>query len=84
MSDRFVSGGVIGSSNEPSSEGGAPTSDERAAAQPAPPGKNSTEWEAVQKQLEAERRRREEQRRKAVEGEEKSLYDILQENKGAF
>lgn len=40
------------------------------------------EWEAVQQELEAERKMREEQRRKMVGGEEKSLYDILQANKG--
>ena len=85
MSDRFVSGGTIGPSKDLAE--GAATSDERAAAAAAaaaapPPGKNSAEWEAVQKQLETERQRREEQRRKAATGEEKSLYDILQENKG--
>lgn len=80
MSDRFVSGGTIGPSKDLAEE--PATSDERAAAAAPPPGKNSAEWEAVQKQLEAERQLREEQRRKAVTGEEKSLYDILQENKG--
>lgn len=47
--------------------------------------KKNTEWEAVQKELEAERRRREEARVKAVEGGgEKSLYDVLQANKGMY
>ncbi|KAL2758803.1 hypothetical protein ACRALDRAFT_2026259 [Sodiomyces alcalophilus JCM 7366] len=47
-------------------------------------GKSSAEWEAVQRELEAERRRRDEARAKAVnEGGEQSLYDILQANKAA-
>lgn len=75
MANRFVSGGTIGSSGEEpkeaSNEGSAATTSVR-----------NTEWEAVQKELEADRQRREEQRRKAAEGEEKSLYDILQANKG--
>lgn len=36
----------------------------------------------MQKELDAERKRREEARHKAASGEEKSLYDILQANKG--
>ncbi|KAF6835679.1 hypothetical protein CPLU01_04149 [Colletotrichum plurivorum] len=43
--------------------------------------KKSAEWELVQKELDAERKRREEARVKAVEGGEKSLYDVLQANK---
>lgn len=75
MSNRFVSGGTISSGNEPA---------EAPSVTTAATSKNSAEWEAVQKQLETERQRREEQRRKAAAGEDKSLYDILQENKGAF
>lgn len=47
--------------------------------------KTPTEWEAVQKVLDEERRRRAEARKLAVEGGtggERSLYDILQANKG--
>ena len=44
---------------------------------------SSKEWEAVQKDLEEERRRRAEARKRDVEGGgEKSLYEILQANKG--
>ncbi|TDZ72024.1 hypothetical protein CTRI78_v001496 [Colletotrichum trifolii] len=45
--------------------------------------KKNEAWEAVQKELETERKRREEKRREAVEGGEKSLYDVLQANKAA-
>ncbi|KAI8215981.1 hypothetical protein K4K54_000378 [Colletotrichum sp. SAR 10_86] len=45
--------------------------------------KKNAEWEAVQKELDAERKRREEARVKAVEGGERSLYDVLQANKAA-
>ncbi|CAH0059726.1 unnamed protein product [Clonostachys solani] len=78
MSDRFVSGGTIGGS-----EGEKASSAE--SGPPASSGgtKNAAQWEAVERELEAERKRREEQRRKAVEGEEKSLYEILQDNKAA-
>ena len=69
---RFVSSGTI------SSTGGE-------TAKPATESKGdlNPEWERVQKELEAERAKRSEARRKAVEGEEKSLYDILQANKAA-
>lgn len=70
---RFVSAGTIGSNGEPAAEV-APKDTQQAA--------KNTEWEAVEKELEAERARREEQRRKAVTGEEKSLYEILEANKG--
>jgi hypothetical protein len=46
-------------------------------------GKHSDEWLAVQKELEAERRRREDARTAAVgQNGEKSLYEVLQANKG--
>lgn len=80
MASRFVSGGTISSSGEVSKDETAATT--RPPEQP-PLGKN-TEWEAVQQELEAERKRREEARLKAATGEEKSLYDILQANKGDF
>lgn len=47
-------------------------------------GTRHAEWEVVQKELEAERRQREEARRAAAEGGEKSLYEVLQANKGGF
>lgn len=87
MSSRFVSGGTI-SSGEPgaaeTSTSKAGTSAAAAAAEPPPSSSRNAEWEAVEKELAAERQRREEQRRKAATGEEKSLFDILQDNKGVF
>jgi hypothetical protein len=77
MSDRFVSGGTIGGS-----AGEEKTTSADSAPSVSSGTKNAAQWEAVERELEAERRRREEQRRKAVEGEEKSLYEILQDNKG--
>ncbi|VUC20570.1 unnamed protein product [Clonostachys rosea] len=78
MSDRFVSGGTIGGT-----EGEKTTSTDSGPPQASSGTKNAAQWEAVERELEAERKRREEQRRKAVEGEEKSLYEILQDNKAA-
>ncbi|CAM1507166.1 Fc.00g068070.m01.CDS01 [Cosmosporella sp. VM-42] len=75
MSNRFVSGGTITSSGEVSKDAPPPTS----TAQPA----KNKEWEAVQQELEADRKRREEARVKAVTGEERSLFDILEANKAA-
>jgi len=95
MASRFVSGGAIDAA---SGEAIAPEALAAAAAAAATgPGaadagsqgdrsgravKKQAEWEAVQRELEAERRRREEQRAKMAAGEEKSLYAILQANKG--
>jgi hypothetical protein len=83
MSSRFVSGGVIDGSGE--AAGGAEDVEvrdtEHKGGGEAP---RNAEWEAVQKELEDQRREREERRAKAASGEERSLYDILQANKGAF
>ena len=91
MTSRFVSGGTIAGD-----DGIEPPASSSTAPKPLPlpppqqsaqwnkeaPKKNP-EWEAVQRELDAERRRREEARKSAVEGSgEKSLYDILQANKG--
>lgn len=46
------------------------------------PGDTTTEWAAVQQELENARKARAEQRVKAASGEERSLYDVLQANKG--
>ena len=80
MSNRFVSAGKIGSSGEISKDAnGTGSSPGQLLNDPV----KSKEWEAVEKELEAERKRREEARVKAATGEgEKSLYDILQANKG--
>ncbi|KAI1370658.1 hypothetical protein F4677DRAFT_346950 [Hypoxylon crocopeplum] len=88
MSSRFVSAGTIA---------GDGSSEPQQPASVSPPkatenvqwdneaSKKNSEWEAVQRDLEADRRRREEARRALVEGDggEKSLYDILQANKAA-
>jgi hypothetical protein len=78
MSGRFVSGGTIASTGEVSNDAPKDTQEK-----PDRTVKNK-EWEIVQQELEAERKRREESRAKAAEGGEKSLYDVLQENKGLY
>jgi len=75
MSNRFVSGGTISSS-------GDDRPDQRLGEEKGASAGTNAQWEAVQKQLDAERQQREESRRKAIEGGERSLYDVLQENKG--
>ncbi|KAL2207451.1 hypothetical protein CC79DRAFT_1321537 [Sarocladium strictum] len=76
MANRFVSGGVIDSSGEVAEKG-------QGTGESAKETSKNSEWEAVQKELEAERKRRDEQRIKAASGEEKSLFEILQANKEA-
>jgi hypothetical protein len=81
MSNRFVSGGTINSTGESSKE------EEASHPDNSPLGGDlakNHEWDIVQQELDAERRRRDESRLKAAQGEEKSLYDILQANKGMF
>ncbi|GAB0134600.1 hypothetical protein EsDP_00002965 [Epichloe bromicola] len=77
MSNRFVSGGTIG----PPGDQAIPQDDSR----PARPhmADTTTEWAAVQQELENARKARAEQRVKAASGEERSLYDVLQANKAA-
>ncbi len=81
MSSRFVSGGAI------DAETG------EATTAPAPPPARETaadlvvkkgEWLAVQKELEAERQQREAHRLATAAEPEKSLFEVLQANKGAF
>lgn len=89
MSSRFVSGGTIGATGD-STE--APKPREALTRVDVPSTKfgstsvsgtkKNAEWEAVQAELEKERQQRQEARAKAVQGEEKSLYDVLQANKG--
>lgn len=74
---RFVSGGTIGegaSSSAPAPADSGPDDKAKSA--------KAAEWQAVQAELDAERQRREEHRRKVAEGGDKSLYEVLQENKG--
>ncbi|KAL1867340.1 hypothetical protein VTK73DRAFT_4247 [Phialemonium thermophilum] len=93
MASRFVSAGAIdpttGEAAKPveptTSDGGSDSRDHGVG----PAAKAEDEWAAVQRELEAERKRREEQRAAAMNsagsgpGGEKSLYEILQENKAA-
>lgn len=76
MTSRFVSGGAIDSASGERIEVAAPADGEAAV------GKNNAEWEAVQKEVEETRKRREEARKLEESGEQKSLFDILQANKG--
>lgn len=82
MASHFVSGGTIGPSGEAASHNDADGGSEPRAT-PLAAAKRKSEWEAVQLELEAERKRRDEARLKAATGGEKSLYDILQANKGS-
>ncbi|OTA57624.1 hypothetical protein K449DRAFT_467630 [Hypoxylon sp. EC38] len=88
MTSRFVSGGTI--TGDGHNESQQPTSTSPPRTQHAQWDKDAykknAEWEAVQKDLEAERWQREEARRAQVEGGaggERSLYEILQANKAA-
>ncbi|KAI0172135.1 hypothetical protein GGR52DRAFT_456338 [Hypoxylon sp. FL1284] len=87
MSSRFVSGGTIaGDGHGEAQPAGAPApSAQNAQWDTKEASAKKTEWEAVQRDLDADRRRREEARRAQVEGggDSKSLYDILQANKAA-
>ena len=96
MSNHFVSGGKIGPTGEPYKDDSGKASPQDGGQKQQQQGDGqqqqqqpsaqrlakNIEWEAVQKELDAERKRREEARHKAASGEEKSLYDILQANKG--
>lgn len=76
MASRFVSAGAIDPVTGEATS--AKTADEgRPAADP-----KDDEWAIVQRELEAERRRREEQKASAAAGGEKSLYEVLEANKG--
>lgn len=89
MSSRFVSAGAI---DPTTGEAAAAAAASSTAAERVPtdssdgrPRKpNSDEWLAVEKELEAERRRREEARKAAAGGGERSLFEVLQANKGMW
>ncbi|KAI1075533.1 N-terminal domain of NEFA-interacting nuclear protein NIP30-domain-containing protein [Whalleya microplaca] len=87
MTSRFVSGGTIASDGAPTPAPAAspPKPQSSQWDKEAPRDGASATWEAVQKELEADRRRREDARRAEVEGHggEKSLYEVLQANKAA-
>lgn len=77
MSSRFVSAGAI----DPVTGEAASDTATNSSAPPADP--KTDEWLVVQKELDAERRRREEHKASAAAaGEEKSLYEVLEANKG--
>ncbi|KAG5980480.1 hypothetical protein E4U43_006740, partial [Claviceps pusilla] len=88
---RFISAGTIlpnaDAANPPIiSPGQHDNGPASAAAAAPPPGRphmadTSTEWAAVQKELEEGRRARAAQRSRAAEGGERSLYEVLQANK---
>ncbi|KAI1456403.1 hypothetical protein F4805DRAFT_458827 [Annulohypoxylon moriforme] len=97
MTSRFVSGGTIAGNGQidhkPATQQSPPLTAvaKTETAQwgregDKEPEKKNTEWEAVQRELEADRKRREEARRAQVEGGaggERSLFDVLQANKAA-
>lgn len=78
MASRFVSAGAI----DPVTGEAAPDAAADSRAPPVDP--KTDEWLVVQKELDAERRRREEHKASAAAaaGEEKSLYEVLEANKG--
>ncbi|CAJ2512599.1 Uu.00g007180.m01.CDS01 [Anthostomella pinea] len=85
MTSRFVSSGTIAGDGEAAEAPPAvpPLKAQTAQWDKEAPKKN-TEWEAVQKELEAQRQQREQARKANVEGGgEQSLHDILQANKAA-
>lgn len=86
MSGRFVSGGTISSAGDKDSKDTPASASASAAAAREPLAKKSVEWEAVQRELEEERRKRERARAELAGegGQQQTLYDILQANKGSF
>jgi hypothetical protein len=78
MSSRFVSGGAIDAASGQAVEAPGPARQ----VEDKPVGKNQQEWEAVSREMEEEKKRREESRAKEAAGEQQSLFDILQANKG--
>ncbi|KAI0904827.1 hypothetical protein F4823DRAFT_170429 [Ustulina deusta] len=88
MTSRFVSGGIIAGDEDSAKEDTGRRSHDDGGQKGTGVGAErgtaaSVEWEAVQKDLEEERRWRAEARKRDVEGDgEKSLYEILQANKG--
>lgn len=82
MSSRFVSGGTITSSGEPSKDESGHEAVVAAAREPLM--KKNAEWEAVQHELEEDRKKREQARANLAGEGQQSLYDVLQANKGLF
>ncbi|KAL8341499.1 hypothetical protein RB601_005553 [Gaeumannomyces tritici] len=72
-------GGAATSAPEP-----APAAVGSSSSSSSGSSKRQSEWEAVSRELEEQRRQREAEARRAAEGGEKSLFAILQENKGTF
>jgi hypothetical protein len=82
MSDRFVSGGTISTSGEPSKDESGHEAVAAAAREPLM--KKNAEWQAVQHELEEDRKKREQARADLASEGQQSLYDILQANKGLW
>ncbi|EHK45274.1 hypothetical protein TRIATDRAFT_18119, partial [Trichoderma atroviride IMI 206040] len=81
MSGRFVSGGTITSSGEPTTDESGHEAVVAAAREPLM--KKNAEWEAVQHELEEDRKKREQARADLAGEGQQSLYDVLQANKAA-
>lgn len=81
MSGRFVSGGTITSSGEPTKDESGHEAVVAAAREPLM--KKNAEWEAVQHELEEDRKKREQARADLAGEGQQSLYDVLQANKAA-
>ncbi|KAL7922674.1 hypothetical protein ACQKWADRAFT_292085 [Trichoderma austrokoningii] len=82
MSNRFISGGTITSSGEPTKDESGHDAVVAAAREPLMKKKNA-EWEAVRHELEEDRKRRELARAELAGEGQQSLYDVLQANKAA-
>lgn len=80
MASRFVSAGAI----DPETGEAAPVAAPPASSSGEVTDSKTDEWLVVQRELDAERRRREERRVAAsTAGEEKSLFEVLEANKGS-
>lgn len=84
MSSRFVSSGAIDTTSGAAVENAETQRSTSDASKLSAEGgaRNKEAWEAVQREVEEERRRRASEKSSA-EGA-KSLYEILQENKGTY
>lgn len=82
MSGRFISGGTITSSGEPTTDESGHEAVVAAARESLM--KKNAEWEAVQHELEEDRKKREQARADLAGEGQQSLYDVLQANKGLF
>jgi hypothetical protein len=82
MSSRFVSAGAIDPTTGEAAATDSSTTNDGQKSRSGDVQKPNDEWLAVERELAAERHRREEQKSAAAASGEKSLYEILQANKG--